>query len=333
MNRTTLLDNHNRPISYVRIAVTDRCNLRCYYCMPAEGIPYIPRKELLSFEEIIQITSLLAELGVRKVRITGGEPFLRKQLVDLLQRIAAIPGIEEIHLTTNGVLTTPFIPQLVDLGIRSVNLSLDTLDPDRFFEITRRKELDKVLKCLYALLDAGINTKLNAVIMEGKNTEDIPAMAELTKDHPLSVRFIEEMPFNGTGASYKNLFWNHKQIYQKLHTHYPTIEAYPTRPHETAKYYQIPGYEGKVGIIAAFSRTFCGSCNRIRITAQGQLKTCLYDDGVLNLKTLIRSGAKNTDLEKALLKAFRTRPANGFEAEKKRKNALPVSESMSTIGG
>ncbi|MEM9723475.1 MAG: GTP 3',8-cyclase MoaA [Bacteroidota bacterium] len=333
MNRTTLLDNHNRPISYVRIAVTDRCNLRCYYCMPAEGITYLPRKELLSFEEIILITSLLAEMGVSKVRITGGEPFLRKQLVDLLAGISAIPGIEEIHLTTNGILTTSYIPQLKEIGIKSVNLSIDTLDAERFFQITRRNELDKVLKCLYALLEADIPTKLNAVIMEGKNTEDILDMAELTREHPISVRFIEEMPFNGTGANYTNLLWNHKQIYQKLLSNYPALERLPQKPHETASYYQIPGYKGKVGIIAAFSRTFCGSCNRIRITAQGQLKTCLYDDGVLDLKQLIRTGASTENIRKALLQAFRTRPANGFEAEKNRKNALPVSESMSTIGG
>ena len=333
MNTNTIIDNHNRPISYVRLAVTDRCNLRCFYCMPAEGITYLPRKELLTFEEIIRLLGILASMGISKVRITGGEPFLRKDLMKLMESISRIPGIEEIHLTTNGVLTTAFIPAMKELGIRSVNLSLDTLNKERFHSITRRDEFEKVWKCLMALLDAGISTKINAVIMEGKNTDDILPMAELTKVYPIQVRFIEEMPFNGTGDHYPQLVWNYKQIYERLLSSYPQIERVPGKAHETASYFQIPGYQGKVGIIAAFSRTFCGACNRIRLTAQGTLKTCLYDDGVLDLKQLMRDGASDEKLVEALMRAFRTRPVDGFEAEKRRSDSLPVTESMSTIGG
>ena len=333
MNTQTLIDNHNRPISYVRLAVTDRCNLRCFYCMPAEGITYLPRKELLSFEENLRLLEILAGMGIKKVRITGGEPFLRKDLMALMEKIYLIPGIEEIHLTTNGVLTTAYIPALKELGIKSVNLSLDTLDEERFYQITRRREFGKVWNCLEGLVEAGIPTKLNAVIMEGKNTDDILPMAELSKNYPIKVRFIEEMPFNGTGDHYPQLFWNYRQIHDKLLSAYPEMKKLGGKAHETASYFQIPGYIGQVGIIAAFSRTFCGACNRIRLTAQGTLKTCLYDDGVLDLKKLMRAGANDEELKSALMQAFRTRPANGFEAEKNRSGTQPVSESMSTIGG
>ncbi|MEL6589645.1 MAG: GTP 3',8-cyclase MoaA [Bacteroidota bacterium] len=328
-----LFDNHGRPIEYVRLAVTDRCNLRCFYCMPAEGIKYVPRKELLTYEEIERLLRILASLGVSKVRITGGEPFVRRDLVPFLYRIHAIEGIKAVNLTTNGVLTGKYIPDLLQMGINSVNLSLDTLDQERFFKITRRDELPKVKACLDELLASGIKTKINAVIMDGKNIEDILPLAEYTRDNDLTVRFIEEMPFNGTGEHYQRLLWNHRQILSHLKEAYPNLEALPVQKGATAVNYQIPGYAGKLGIIAAFSRTFCGTCNRIRVTATGTLKTCLYDDGVLNLRNLLRSESSDEPIVAALKKAFGNRARDGFEAEKRRQHQRPVSESMSTIGG
>lgn len=328
-----LIDNHGRPIDYVRLAVTDRCNLRCFYCMPAEGIDYLPKKHLLSYEEMEHLLRLLAGHGVKKVRITGGEPFVRKGMIDFMARIAAIPGVEQLNLTTNGVLTAPLIPRLKEIGLHSVNLSLDTLDRERFKRITRRDELPKVMATLEALLTHGLRTKINAVVMDGQNTEDLIPLAEYTREHPVGVRFIEEMPFNGSGSHYPQLRWNHRRILETLQEAFPNLEKLPPKPHATATDYQIPGYQGTVGIIAAFSRTFCGTCNRIRLTPQGTLKTCLYDDGVLNLRDLMRSGGSDEALMAEIKKAIGHRAKDGYEAEQRRRHQRPVSESMSTIGG
>jgi len=328
-----LIDNHGRPISYVRLAVTDRCNLRCFYCMPAEGIDYVPRPHLLSYEEMERLVRLLAAHGVDKVRITGGEPFVRKGMIDFLERLVEIPGVNKVNITTNGVLTGPLVPRLKEMGIHSVNLSLDSLDRKRFHEITRRDELPKVMECLHALMDSGIKTKINAVIMDGRNTEDILPLAAFTQDHPVDVRYIEEMPFNGTGTHYPKLAWNHRRIVETLRTQYPELEKLPDPPHSTSVSYAIPGHKGNVGVIAAFSRTFCGSCNRIRVTPQGTLKTCLYDDGVFNLRDLMRSGATDEQVLAELQKAIGSRAKDGYEAEARRNKERPVTESMSTIGG
>ncbi|QJW91234.1 GTP 3',8-cyclase MoaA [Spirosoma taeanense] len=325
-----IFDNHNRPITYLRLAVTDRCNLRCFYCMPEEGIKYLPKKQLLTYEEMERIVRVLAQLGVQKVRITGGEPFVRTDLMAFLHQLAAIDGLTDLSLTTNGVLTAPHVADLAALGVKAVNLSLDTLDRDRFRQITRRDELPAVLNTLDALLAAGIQTKINAVVMDGQNTQDLVPLADLTRTLPVDVRFIEEMPFNGEGSHYPVLHWTHRRIVDELRMHFPDLQKLPDPPFSTSANYQIPGHQGTIGIIAAFSRTFCGSCNRIRLTAQGTLKTCLYDNGVLDVRALLRSGASDGELTAAFLRAFAHRPANGFEAEQ---NRDVVSESMATIGG
>ncbi len=326
-----LYDNHGRPINYLRLAVTDRCNLRCFYCMPAEGIAYLPKQALLTYEEMERLVSLLAEMGITKVRITGGEPFVRKDLIYFLKQISQIKGIREIHITTNGVLTVPYVAQLKEIGIASVNLSLDTLDRERFTQITRRDELERVMDCFHQLLAHQIPTKINTVVMEGKNTEDLVPLTALTRQYPVSVRFIEEMPFNGEGSHYPVLVWTHKKILDTLKEHYPDLQKVADGAFSTSYNYHIPGHQGTVGIIAAFSRTFCGTCNRIRLTAQGTLKTCLYDEGVLDIKYLMRNGATDAELQQALRYAFSHRAKDGFEAEQQRKHVS--AESMSTIGG
>ena len=325
-----LFDNHNRPITYLRLAVTDRCNLRCFYCMPENGINYLPKQELLTYEEMERVVAVLAGMGVSKLRLTGGEPFVRAGLMSFIERLSQIPGLSEIHLTTNGVLTAPHVAGMARLGVKSVNLSLDTLDRPRFHQITRRDELPAVLGTLAELLAHNIRVKINAVVMDGQNTEDLYSLAELARNQLVDVRFIEEMPFNGEGNHYPVLSWTHQRILQELRSFYPILETRPTDPHATAATWQVPGYVGTLGIIAAYSRTFCGSCNRVRLTAQGTLKACLYDDGVLDIRALLRGGASDTELTAAFLKAFAHRPLNGFEAEKLRR---PVTESMATIGG
>ncbi len=300
--------------------------------MPEEGIRYLPKKELLTFEEIERLVRLLASMGISKVRLTGGEPFVRTDLMQLIRAITHIEGIQDVHLTTNGILTGQHVPELKALGIATVNLSMDTLDRERFKMITRRDEFEKTKATLQLFIDHGIPVKINSVVMDGKNIEDILPLVSLTKEQDISVRFIEEMPFNGEGSHYPVLQWTYKRIVEHIRQAYPSLQKIADPTHSTAYHYHIPGHKGNIGVIAAFSRTFCGSCNRIRITAQGVLKTCLYDDGVLNIKELMRSGMNDQELKQYLLKAFLHRPKDGFEAEHNRKTHV-VSESMSTIGG
>jgi len=327
-----LTDNHGRPINYLRLAVTDRCNLRCFYCMPEDGLNWLSRTDLMSYEEMLRICSLLVKMGIKKIRITGGEPFVRKDMMQLLTALSALNGLDELSITTNGVLTAPHVAQLQSIGIHSVNLSLDTLDAGRFFAITRRDEFSAVMKTLDELLKHDIAVKINAVVMDGKNTQDIIPMVEMTKDLPVSVRFIEEMPFNGDGHVYEGLKWDYVRILDEITGKYPTINKIKDTANSTSYNYHIPGHKGDVGIIAAYSRTFCGTCNRIRITPSGVLKNCLYDDGVLNIKELLRDGKNDDTIKERLLNAFNNRVRDGWEAERLTVNK-GVHESMATIGG
>jgi molybdenum cofactor biosynthesis protein A len=299
--------------------------------MPEEGIQYLPKKELLTFEEIIRLVSVMASMGISKIRLTGGEPFVRNDLMSLIKRIVEIPGIKAWHITTNGILTAAHIPELKRLGVASVNLSLDTLNRERFKIITRRDEFGACFETLDKLLQHEIPVKVNAVVMEGKNIDDIVPLAELTRNKNVSVRFIEEMPFNGSGVEHKS--WTYPHILQYLEQHFPGLQKLHDPDNSTSYNYKIPGFEGTIGIIAAFSRTFCGTCNRIRLTAQGTLKTCLYDDGVLDIRKMLRNGSSDEVVAIALAKAFKSRALNGFEAEQKRNDHQTAHESMSTIGG
>ncbi len=326
-----LQDNHGRTINYLRLAVTDRCNLRCFYCMPESGIKYVNRKDLLTFEEMERLLLIFSQLGIHKLRITGGEPFVRTGIMEFLEGISNIDGIHQIHITTNGTLTKDKVDTLSRLGIRSVNLSLDSLDRQRFFEITRRDEFDKVMGTFYRLLESDIKVKINMVVMEGRNIDDIHPMVELTRDHDVSVRFIEEMPFNGTAGQGNTTLWPMPKILDHIGTRYPNIEKQPDPPFSTSVNYRIPDFRGSIGVIAAYTRTFCGTCNRIRITPQGTLRTCLYGNGILNFRDALRSGASDQEITTLLKKALGQRARDGFEAERNRKSE--VSESMATIGG
>jgi cyclic pyranopterin phosphate synthase len=301
--------------------------------MPEEGIKYLPKKDLLSFEEIERIVRVLAEMGITKVRLTGGEPFLRTDLIQLIEKITHIQGINDVHVTSNGVLLGDHVKELKALGVASVNLSLDTLNAERFKKIARRDEFAKTWNALQLLIENEIPVKINSVVMDGKNIDDIIPIVELTRNENISVRFIEEMPFNGEGSHYSKLNWTYKRILDHIKTVFPDLQKINDPENATAYHYQVPDFKGNVGIIAAFSRTFCGSCNRIRITAQGVLKTCLYDDGVLNIKDLLRDGESDEVIKKRLLFAFNHRAKDGIEAETQRKQHPQLTESMSTIGG
>ncbi|MHA6249595.1 GTP 3',8-cyclase MoaA [Pontibacter sp. CAU 1760] len=328
-----LTDRHGRNINYLRLAITDRCNLRCFYCMPEEGIDWMDRKELMSYEEMLRLCAVFVAMGINKIRLTGGEPFVRKGFMPFLAELAQIPGLEHLTLTTNGVLTAPYVAEMKRIGIRSVNLSLDTLDRNRFFAITRRDELPQVMETLEQLLRHDIEVKLNAVVMEGQNTDDIIPLVELTKDLPVSVRFIEEMPFNGGAGQVKSLSWDHVQILDTIRAKFPDITKLVDPPFSTSFNYSIPGHKGTVGVIAAFTRSFCGTCNRLRLTPLGDMKTCLYGHSVMNFKDLMRNGASDAALGTALREAISMKDADGWIAEKNSAGHTSLSASMATIGG
>lgn len=331
--KSTLIDPWNRTIDYLRIAVTDRCNLRCFYCMPAEGINYLPKKELLTYEEIIRLASIFASLGIKKIRLTGGEPFLRKDFISLLRNLKNLSGIEAVHITTNGVLTAPYLDEMKSIGIDGVNLSMDSLNRENFHKITRRDEFDTVIQTLDGLLDHGFNTKINMVVMHGKNTHEVVDMAQLAKDRKVSVRFIEEMPFNGSDLSTSKKNWSHVRILDELKAAFPELSKMESDPSNPATLYQSPGHQGNLGIIPAYSRTFCGACNRIRLTATGTIKNCLYDEGVLDVKQLLRSEKSDDEISQVLIATVQKREKDGFAAEQNRSGNKNISESMSTIGG
>lgn len=327
-----MTDSYHRNIDYVRIAVTDRCNLRCFYCMPAEGIVYEPQAHLLSYEEITRLLQVLGSLGFQKVRFTGGEPFLRKDFIKLLERTSELEDYKSIHITSNGTLLQKHIEKLKALGVTNINLSIDSLDKERFHKITRRDDFHKVMETFHKLIKNGFKVKLNAVIMKGINTQDIISLAELAKDYPVDVRFIEEMPFNGGYKENIDLY-TAKDILSDLQTQYPELQVQPSKHGDTATLYQVPEYKGNIGVIAAFSRTFCNSCNRLRISAKGEIKSCLYDDGVFNIRDFMRAGVTDDELAAKFREIIRLKPKDGFEAEKMRKAPSEAMQSMSSIGG
>lgn len=327
-----ITDSYHRTIDYVRVAITDRCNLRCFYCMPKEGIPYEPKVHLLSYEEITRLLGILGTMGFKKVRFTGGEPFLRKDFIQLLENTASLGYYDSINITTNGTLIDAHLDTLKRLGVKRINLSLDSLNPDRFKKITRRNDFDKVMRSFHNMVENDFQVKINAVIMKGINTEDILPLAQLAREYPVFVRFIEEMPFNGGHAGAQGLF-TARDIKKTLQAAHPDLYKEPMAHGETASTYSVPGFQGDLGIIAAFSRTFCNTCNRLRITSKGSIKTCLYDGGVFSIRDFIRSGATDLDLQLKFKELIQLKPVDGFEAETQKTKKWSSRESMSTIGG
>lgn len=327
-----LIDSFGRQMDYVRLAVTDRCNLRCQYCMPAHGIEIAPRADLLTFKEMYRIIRVLTELGVTKIRLTGGEPFVRKDFVRFLEMLSFNDLLEAINITTNGAMILKHIPTLEKMDkIKHINLSIDSLQKDKFNQITRRDVFPEVYETFEALEKSSLNLKLNVVVQAGFNTNEIVDFVALTKDKNVAVRFIEEMPFNGKGQRDMEENWNYTRILEEMKTQFDVIPIVSEKS-STSKNFRVDGHKGTVGIIPAFTRTICGDCNRIRITPIGTFKNCLFDDGVFNIRDFLREGASNDDLKKLFLKLVKEKPENGFIAEANRKDG-GVSESMSTIGG
>ena len=326
-----LIDNHNRVINYVRLAVTDRCNLRCNYCMPERGIKFAQRNDLLSTRELLRLSDVLIDLGVDKIRLTGGEPFVRSDIGELLEHLGAHTNLKELSVTTNATLIGPYVRQLKALGLTSVNISLDAIRPDTFARITRRDSFAIVRENLMKLLEEDLTVRINFVVLEGQNIDDIYPMMEFQEKYPVQVRFLEEMPFNGGSKNFKELRWNHKQILEHIRKRYPEFEKQPAPLTSTSVNYKISGHAGGFGVIPSFSRTFCGSCNRLRVTATGDLVTCLYGKPVANVRELILMERSSEQLGGLIRQAVATRAKDGFEAQERFGSVF--GSSMTSIGG
>jgi cyclic pyranopterin phosphate synthase len=290
-------DNYQREIDYLRIAVTDRCNLRCTYCMPEEGIEPKRHDEILSMEEIIRLVQILAKEGIRKVRLTGGEPLVRKNIEALIQGIRSVEGIEEISLTTNGILLESMAGRLKDSGLDRVNVSLDTMKADKYHEITRLGELDKVLRGIQAAKKAGLNpVKVNAVAIRGFNEDELVNFARFAVEEKIHVRFIELMPVgesSETGESYISM----EEILKTIGEAYE-LEEIPRGPKAGPSMdYAIKGTEGRIGVIAALTNHFCADCNRMRLTADGKFRPCLFASTEFDVRELLRRGADDAEIQ------------------------------------
>ena len=322
-------DRYNRDISYLRISLTDACNLRCVYCMP-ENMTFRPRDELLSDAELHRLIGLFAAVGFRKIRFTGGEPTLRTGLVDLVGTAARTPGIETIGLTTNGVLLAELAAPLRAAGLRAVNISLDTLDPEKFRKITRWGQLDKVLAGLDAAARVGLRVKLNAVVSRGTNDrEDVVALARYTLDQPWQVRFIEQMPFGNNAMFQTKSMVSEDELRAVLTAAYGPLELVNNgRLDGEARLYRIAGAAGCIGFISPVSKPFCADCTRLRLTAEGILRLCLLRDNEMDLRPLLRGGADDETLTARIRAAVLDKPwGHGLE-----QHVIPT-RGMSEIGG
>lgn len=324
-----LTDNYGRRMDYLRLAVTERCDLRCRYCMPEKGIPLVPKKEILTWEELERLSRLFVEMGVRKIRITGGEPLVRKGVMEFLARLRRFPQEPVIAITTNGTFLGDRLPALRKLGIRHLNISLDSLTEEGFRRITRRDGYAATRAAIDAAIAMGFNVKINTVVMPGWNDHELPAFAALTKRKNVTVRFIEPMPFNGQDIEVPEPITG-EEIRAILEQQY-RLEPVADGESTVANEFQIPGHAGKIGVINGASRTFCSTCSRIRVSARGAVRTCLYGIKVLDLRELLRTGAGDTEIKSAVREVISRRHKNGFEAEAHRKQR--AFESMGTIGG
>lgn len=324
-----MLDQYGRIIDYMRISLTDRCNLRCIYCMPEEGICQIPREELLGQDEIIKICRFAGELGISRIKLTGGEPLVRRICVPLVKELKALPGIQQVTLTTNGILLKEQLPGLMEAGLDALNISLDTLEAENFRRITRRNELDRTLEGLeVALSYPSLKVKINCV-PTFQTDQELLQVAALARENPLHVRFIEMMPI-GLGKDFTARDENSvKEILEKKYGILtPVSEILGNGP---CHYYTLGGFKGKIGFISALSHKFCNQCNRVRLTSTGYLKGCLQFENGVDLKALLRNGASDEILKNALQKAIFEKPAGHNFQEKK--NGREESHIMSQIGG
>jgi cyclic pyranopterin phosphate synthase len=328
-----ITDRFGRTFDYLRIAVTERCNLRCVYCMPEEGVAFPDASQLLTAEEILRVVRVAAGLGVTKLRYTGGEPLVRKDLVAIIASTHAIAGVESIHMTTNGVLFADAADALRTAGLTGVNFSLDSMRPDRFLQITRRTGAEHVLASIRQAGALGFpSVKINVVAMRGFNDDEIPAFAALTRELPVTGRFIELMPFVEHQVWMRGRFFGVERIIVALHAAAPTLA--PSAGSSTEEHvFQIPGHAGRLAVIPAFTRSLCGTCDRIRLTADGQIRNCLYSDREFDLRVALRTGADDDALADLLCHAMAQKLVDGWAAQHEAESDGRQRTSMTQIGG
>ncbi len=333
-----MLDRANRNIEYLRVSITDRCNLRCVYCMPEGGVPGLSHEAILRYEEILRIVRVAAKKGIRKVRLTGGEPLVRKDVVSLIKEIAAIPGIDDLSLTTNGILLGKMAEGLYDAGLRRINISLDSLNPVRFGELTRGGDLRAVLDGIRRAEETGFDPiKINVVAIKGINDNEIREFARLTLTRPYHVRFIEFMPTGGIATWDGGRIITADEIMDKISAlgrlsavNQDSQGGQKAKAGGPAKLYKLPDAMGILGFISALSNHFCGSCNRLRLTADGKLRPCLFSETEIDIKAPLRSGCGDAELSRLISLALAVKPeghsiAGGIKDKYRR--------SMSKIGG
>ena len=328
-----LTDSHGRAHAYLRISLIERCNLRCTYCMPEAGVQLSPRSHLMTYEEIYTIAKTFVDHGVTKIRLTGGEPLIRKDIPIILEKLASLPV--ELSITSNAVIIDRFIDTLKANGIKSINVSLDSLDSEKFKEITRRDEFEKVYNNILLLVAEGFQVKVNAVLMKGFNDNEIIDFINFTKDLPVSVRFIEFMPFDGNKWDMKKMV-SYKEVMEYVSASFSEekIERLQDAPNDTSKNYKIKGYKGSFAIISSVTNPFCDSCNRLRLTANGQLKNCLFSATESDLLTTLRAGKSiESIIQKAVAAKFKIRGGMDTLEKLQEPKLHSQNRSMITIGG
>jgi len=302
-------DTFQRNINYLRISVTDKCNLRCVYCMPEEGVRLTGHEEILRLEEIVEIVRSAVLTGIRKVRFTGGEPLVRKGITQLIKMVSEIPEIDDIALTTNGILLPEMAAGLKAAGLQRVNISLDTLSPEKFARITRGGRLNGVWLGIEAALKAGFDpVKINTVVMRGFNEDEVMDFVDLTRKMPLHVRFIELMPIGASESWALDGFIPTAELIETIRTRQEIVPEKGVAGNGPARYYRIPGAPGTIGFISPISDHFCARCNRLRLTAEGQLRPCLQSPGEIDLKTPLRNGASRLELANIIKLAVNSKP-------------------------
>ncbi|XP_068657010.1 GTP 3',8-cyclase, mitochondrial [Aristolochia californica] len=295
-----LMDSFGRAHTYLRISLTERCNLRCQYCMPAEGVELSPSTQLLSQDEIIRLANLFVSSGVEKIRLTGGEPTIRKDIEDICLRLSKLKGLKTLAMTTNGIVLAKKLPKLKACGLNYVNISLDTLLPAKFEFMTRRKGHEKVMQSIDAAVDLGFNpVKVNCVVMRGLNDDEICDFVELTRDKPINVRFIEFMPFDGNVWNVKKLV-PYAEMMDKVVNQFIRVKRLQDHPSDTAKNFRIDGHCGSISFITSMTVHFCAGCNRLRILADGNFKVCLFGPSEVSLRDPLRSGVDDSGLKEII---------------------------------
>lgn len=305
----SLIDGFSRPITYLRVSVTDKCNLRCIYCMPEAGLPWLRRDEILSYEEIAEIVRAAASIGVRTIRLTGGEPLVRRNLSRLVAALASVPGIDDVALSTNALLLEEQLDELVAAGLSRVNISLDTLRADRFEVIARRPGLDAVLRAIDAAVKFGLTpVKLNCVVMRGQNDDELADFAELTRERAIFVRFIEVMPVHENLGLQRDAYVSSDEILERIAAIGELQPVSGPAGNGPARYFSLPGAAGAVGVISPLSHDYCDRCNRVRLTADGRLRLCLFGDHAFDLRSPLRNGATTDELASLLRSAMLIKP-------------------------